>query len=210
MLADTFPGSYFGMAFAVYGMAVIVAPALGPTIGGWITDNFSWRWIFFMNLPVGALSLLLTHRLVQDGPARWRRPSSTAATGSGSTTSGLPWWWWPSAACKWSWIRVRRTIGFGSPFICVFAAVAILGLIGLVIWEVWIEKAPIVDLRLLANVGLSSSMVLQFVMGFILNSTTVLIPQFAQQILGYNATNAGLLIMPGGLLLMLGFPSPAP
>jgi DHA2 family multidrug resistance protein len=68
MLADTFPGKFFGMAFAIYGMAVVVAPAVGPTLGGWITDNFSWRWIFFMNLPVGLISLVLTQRLIQDPP----------------------------------------------------------------------------------------------------------------------------------------------
>ncbi len=206
MLADTFPGSYFGMAFAVYGMAVIVAPALGPTIGGWITDNFSWRWIFFMNLPVGALSLLLTHRLVQDGPAAVETTKKHRRNGIRVDYIGFA-----LVVVAFGGLQVVMDKGqeddwFGSPFICAFTALAILGLIALIIWEVWIEKEPIVDLRLLANVGLSSSMVLQFVMGFILNSTTVLIPQFAQQILGYNATNAGMLIMPGGLLLMLGFP----
>ncbi|HWE02330.1 MAG TPA: DHA2 family efflux MFS transporter permease subunit, partial [Tepidisphaeraceae bacterium] len=69
MLADTFPGKYFGQAFAIYGVAVVVAPAIGPALGGWITDNYSWRWIFFMNIPVGLLSLFLTYHMVQDPPS---------------------------------------------------------------------------------------------------------------------------------------------
>src|SRR5258708_31716860 len=76
ILADTFPPAKRGMAFAVYGVAVVMAPAIGPTLGGWITDNFSWRWIFFVNIPVGILSLLLTSRLIQDPPYLKRRKLS--------------------------------------------------------------------------------------------------------------------------------------
>jgi len=206
MLADTFPGSYFGMAFAVYGMAVIVAPALGPTIGGWITDNLSWRWIFFMNLPVGVLSLFLTHRFVQDGPKSVEALQQERKKGFRVDYIGFA-----LVVLAFGGLQVVLDKGqeddwFGSPFICIFAVLAVLGLAALIVWETCVEKSPIVDLPLLANANLSTSMFLQFVVGFVLNSTTVLIPQFAQQILGYNATNAGMLIMPGGLLLMIGFP----
>jgi len=206
MLADTFPGAYFGMAFAVYGMAVIVAPALGPTIGGWITDNFSWRWIFFMNIPVGALSLLLTQRLVQDGPVAVETTRQYRRDGIRVDYIGFAFVVVAFGSLQVVMDKGQEDDWFGSPFICVCAVLAVIGLVGLVLWETLVEKSPIVDIPLLSNVNLSSSMVLQFVMGFILNSTTVLIPQFAQQVLGYDATNAGLLIMPGGLLLMLGFP----
>jgi MFS transporter, DHA2 family, multidrug resistance protein len=205
MLADTFPPQYFGMAFAIWGVAVVVAPAIGPTLGGWITDNFSWRWIFFINVPVGCLSLFLTQNLVQDSPAQEATRKARKGTfrvdyiGFALTVLGL-------GALQVVLDKGQEDDWFGSNFICAFAALALLGLLALVIWETWVVKDPIVDIPLLANRNLSSSMVLQFVVGFILNSTTVLLPQFVQTLLGYNATNAGLILMPGGLALMLAMP----
>ena len=206
MLADTFPGRYFVMAFAVYGLAVVVAPAIGPTLGGWITDNFSWRWIFFMNVPVGLLSLFLTHRMVQDSPAAVEATKRERASGIRVDYMGFAF-----AVLAFGCLQVVLDKGqevdwFGSSFICLFAALTLIGFVGLVVWETVIVKDPIVDIPLLANGNLATSMVLQFVVGFILSSTTVLIPQMSQQILGYNATQAGLLIMPGGFMLMLMFP----
>jgi len=204
MLADTFPGRYFGMAFAIYGMAVVVAPAIGPTLGGWITDNFSWRWIFFLNLPVGLLSLVLTQWLIQDpgpvpgAPAKPRRIRidhmgfAFVVLAFGSLQVVLD--------------KGQESDWFGSPLICAFAAMTIIGMVGLVVWETMVEKDPIVDLPLLANGSLATSMGLQFVVGFILNSTTVLIPLMAQDLLGYDATQAGMVLMPGGLMLIVMFP----
>jgi DHA2 family multidrug resistance protein len=202
MLADTFPGRYFGMAFAVYGIAVVVAPAIGPTLGGWITDNFSWRWIFFMNVPVGLLSLALTQRLIQDppaNPAAPRKPLRVDAMGFGFVVLAF-------GALQVVLDKGQEADWFGSPFIVAFSALAVLGFIGLVVWESWIEKDPVVDLPLLRNGNLATSMGLQFVVGFILNSTTVLVPLLAQQLLGYDATQAGLVLMPGGLMLMVMMP----
>jgi DHA2 family multidrug resistance protein len=192
------------MAFAVYGMAVIVAPAIGPTLGGWITDNFSWRWIFFMNIPVGAISLLLTQRLIQDpdpvpGVARPKRKIRVDHMGFAFVVLAF-------GCLQVVLDKGQEADWFGSGVICAFAALTIVGFIGLVVWETMVAKDPIVDLPLLANGNLATSMVLQFVVGFTLNSTTVLIPLFAQSLLGYNATQAGLLLMPGGLVLILMFP----
>jgi DHA2 family multidrug resistance protein len=206
MLADTFPKRYFGMAFAVYGMAVVVAPAVGPTLGGLITDHFSWRWIFFMNVPVGLLSLLLTDRLVQDSPAAIE---ATRRERSGGLRVDYP--GFAFTVLAFGCLQVVLDKGqeddwFGSPFICLFAGLTVAGFVGLIVWETMIEKDPIVDIPLLANANLATSMFLQFIVGFILNSTTVLIPQIAQQLLGYDATQAGLILMPGGLALLVMMP----
>lgn len=206
MLADTFPGKYLGMAFAVYAIAVVVAPAIGPTLGGWITENYSWRWIFFMNVPVGLLSLFLTNRLIQDPPSAVEATKRERASGLRIDYMGFAF-----AVLAFGCLQIVLDKGqeddwFGSTFVCVFMALAVIGFLGLIIWETLIVKDPIVDIPLLGNSNLATSMVLQFVVGFILNSTTVLIPQFAQQLLGYNATQAGQLLMPGGLILILVFP----
>jgi DHA2 family multidrug resistance protein len=206
MLADTFPGKYFGQAFAIYGVAVVVAPAIGPALGGWITDTYSWRWIFFMNIPVGMLSLFLTYHFVQDGPAAVERTKAERAKGIKVDYTGFALVVVAFGALQVVLDKGQEDDWLSSSFIVTFMVLTVLGLIGLVLWETMVVKDPIVDIPLMANPNLSTSMVLQFIVGFILNSTTVLIPQFVQQILGYNATNAGLILMPGGFALMFMMP----
>jgi DHA2 family multidrug resistance protein len=206
ILADTFPPEYFGMAFAIWGVAVVVAPALGPTLGGWITDNFSWRWIFFINIPVGCLSLFLSGALLQDPPSVKEKVRKQRETGIKVDYVGFALTVIGFGALQVVLDKGQEDDWFGSPFICFFAAVAVLGLIAMVLWETVAVDEPMVDIPLLANRNLSSSMILQFVVGFILSSTTVLLPQYVQQLLGYNATNAGLILMPGGLVLMFMMP----
>ena len=206
MLADTFPGKYFGQAFAIYGLAVVVAPAIGPALGGWITDNFSWRWIFFINIPVGIVSLFLTYNLVQDSPAAVEKTRKQRAGGIRVDYTGFAFVALCFGALQVVLDKGQQDDWFGSPFIVGFAVLAFVGFLGMVLWETMVEPNPIVDLPLLANLNLSTSMVLQFIVGFILNSTTVLIPLFVQQILGYTATDAGLILMPGGVALMLMMP----
>jgi DHA2 family multidrug resistance protein len=203
MLADTFPGKYFGMAFAVYGIAVVVAPAIGPTLGGWITDNYSWRWIFFMNIPVGLLSLVLSQRLIRDPdpvPIE-RKPFRPRVDMMGFAFVVL------AFGCLQVVLdKGQEADWFSSPYICIFAVITLTSLAGLVLWETLVARDPVVDVPLMANGALATSMVLQFVVGFILNSTTVLLPMFSQELLGYNATQAGLVLMPGGLVLMVMMP----
>jgi DHA2 family multidrug resistance protein len=208
ILADTFPPELYGIAFAIWGVAVVVAPAIGPTLGGWITDNYSWRWIFFINIPVGCLSMFLTYNLVQDPPAQVEKMRQRKASGAALKVDymGFIWTVVGFGALQVVLDKGQEDDWFGSPFICAFMALAVIGVVMLVIWETTIEKDPMVDIPLLANPNLSSSMVLQFVVGFILTATTVLLPQFVQSLLGYNATNAGLILMPGGLTLMLMMP----
>jgi len=203
MLADTFPPASLGMAFAVYGTAVVVAPAIGPALGGWITDNYSWRWIFFLNVPVGVLSYFLTQWLVQDAPAAVEATKRERTKGIRVDYTGFAF-----TAVAFGFLQVMLDKGqeddwFGSNFICVAASLTVIGFVGMIVWETLVTKDPVVDIPIMANVNLSASMVLMFVMGVILNSTTLLIPQFAQQLLGYNATKAGLVLMPGGLALLV-------
>ena len=206
MLADTFEGPSFGMAFAVYGVAVVVAPALGPAFGGWITDNFSWRWIFFINVPVGLLALILAERLTQDAPSlvevtRRERSRGIRVDYMGFAFSALAF-----GALQIVLDKGQEDDWFGSRFICVLAVMATIGFVGLVVWEIMVVKEPIVDLPLMSNANLATSMGLMFAVGFVLNATTVVIPQFAQQLMGYDATKAGLLLMPGGAVMVLLLP----
>ena len=206
MLADTFPGRYFGQAFAIYGVAVVAAPAIGPALGGWITDNYSWRWIFFMNIPVGLLSLFLTYHLVQDSPAAVAKTKRERARGIRVDYVGFAFVALTFGALQVVLDKGQQEDWLGSPFIVGFALLTVVGLAGMIVWETMVVDNPIVDLPLLTNSALSTSMVLQFIVGFILNSTTVLIPLFVQQMLGYTATDAGLILMPGGMALIFMMP----
>src|SRR5437016_2877946 len=143
ILADTFPQEKRGMAFAVYGVAVVTAPAIGPTLGGWITDNFSWRWIFFINIPVGILSILLTSRLIQDPPYFRRRKISETHIdyiGLGFVALGL-------GALQIVLDKGQRDDWFESNFILTLSLICAASLIFVILWE-WRQKDPIIDLHL--------------------------------------------------------------
>jgi DHA2 family multidrug resistance protein len=206
ILADTFPPEQFGMAFAIYGIAVVAAPAIGPVLGGWITDNFSWRWIFFINIPVGVISLFLTYNLVQDPPSAVERSRKAREKGIRVDYIGFAFVVLGFGALQVLLDKGQEDDWLASNFIRIFAVLTVVGIMGLIIWETLVVDDPIVDLPLLKNPGLSTSMALQFVVGFILNATTVLIPEFVQRLLGYNATHAGMVLMPGGFALMFMMP----
>lgn len=202
ILADTFPPQQRGMAFAVYGVAVVVAPALGPALGGWITDTYSWRWIFFINIPVGILSLIMTSLLVHDSAAA--KKETEAATRGGIKVDYIG---FALVAIGFGSLQVVLDKGqeddwFSSAFITVFAFLAAVGLIGLVLWELFFARDPMVDLSLYRDRNFLFTNVMMFATLFVLLSTTQLLPQLVQQLFQYNATNAGLLLMPGGLLIM--------
>ena len=201
ILADSFPPQKRGMAFAMYGMAVVVAPAIGPTLGGWITDNFSWHWIFFINLPVGLLSLFLTQRLVEDPP--WlsqdrKRTFSIDYIGLALIVTGI-------ACFQLVLDKGQEEDWFGSPLITTMFSIGIPLLIAFCLWE-WFHPHPIVDVRLLKNRNFGTAVFLSFILGIVLFGSTVLIPQFLQQSLGYSAERAGMALSPGGLALMVMMP----
>ncbi len=201
ILADTFAPAKRGMAFAVYGIAVVMAPAIGPTLGGWITDNFTWRWIFFINIPVGVLSLVLTSRLIQDPPYFRRRKLSETHidyTGLGLVALGL-------GTLQVILDKGQRDDWFESHFILWLTVVSVLALVFLVFWE-WRHKDPIIDLHLFRNRTFAAANFLMFMLGFALLGSTLLLPLFMQTLLGYTAEQSGLALMPGGFTIMLAMP----
>jgi len=201
ILADTFPPAKRGMAFAVYGIAVVMAPAIGPTLGGWITDNFTWRWIFFINIPVGILSLALTSRLIQDPPYFKRRrlgETHIDYIGLGLVALGL-------GTLQVVLDKGQREDWFESNFIVILSAISAAALIWVVIWE-WYQKDPIIDLHLFRQGTFATANFLMFMLGFALLGSTLLLPLFMQTLLGYTAELSGLALMPGGLTIMLCMP----
>src|SRR3981081_3460462 len=201
ILADTFPPAKRGMAFAVYGIAVVTAPAIGPTLGGWITDNFTWRWIFFINIPVGILSTLLTSRLIQAPPYFRRRKLSETSidyVGLGFVALGL-------GALQIVLDKGQRDDWFESHFILILSIIAAASLIFVAFWE-WRHEDPIIDLHLFRDRTFGVSNLLMFMLGFALLGSTLLLPLFMQTMLGYTAEQAGLALMPGGFTIMLLLP----
>ena len=201
ILADTFPPAKRGMAFAIYGMAVVLAPALGPTLGGFITDNYSWRWVFFINVPVGALSLFLSQRMVTDPP--WldeekKKVSPIDVVGLGLITLGL-------GSLEVVLDKGQEEDWFHSSFVIGFSLVALASLVSLVIWELHTDH-PVIDIRLFKNRTFSMASAMMFTVGITLFSTTVLLPQFTQVLLGYSAQQAGMALSPGGVLIMCMMP----
>jgi DHA2 family multidrug resistance protein len=201
ILADTFPVEKRGMAFAMYGMAVVVAPAIGPTLGGWITDNFNWHWIFFINVPIGLLSLFLTQRFVEDPP--WLKEEKRAGIkidyiGLSLIVIGV--------ACFQIVLDKGQELDwFGSPVITTMFCIGVPVLAAFFLWE-WYHEDPIVDVRLLRNRNFGTAVFFSFTLGMVLFGSTVLIPEFLQNSLGYTAERAGMALSPGGLVLMLMMP----
>src|SRR5438552_7006156 len=202
ILNDTFPLEKRGMAFAVYGLAVVVAPTIGPWLGGWITDNYSWRWIFYINVPVAIISLLLTSVLVSDPPymkaMTAKRGFRIDYIGIGLISLGL-------GSMQIILDKGEREDWFSSNFIVVFAVLMVIGLVAGILWELH-EKEPVVDLRMLKNRNFALATMAMFFLGFVLYASTVLIPQFLQELLGYTAQLAGMALSPGGAVIMLMMP----
>ena len=202
ILNDTFPLEKRGMAFAVYGVAVVVAPTIGPWLGGWITDNFSWRWIFYINVPVGILSLVLTSLLVSDPPymkrAKMKEGFRIDYVGIGLISLGL-------GSMQIILDKGEREDWLSSGFIQVFFVLMVIGIIAGILWELR-EEHPVVDLRMLKDRNFAVATLAMFFLGFVLYASTVLIPQFLQQMMGYTAELAGLALSPGGAVIMFMMP----
>jgi DHA2 family multidrug resistance protein len=201
ILADTFPPEKRSVAFSLYGMAVVLAPAIGPTVGGWITDNYTWRWIFFLNIPVGILSLVLTSRIVEDPPYLTRlRKKVGSIDGIGLGLLALT-----IGALQIFLDKGQEDDWFSSHVIVLCACLAGFGLIAFLYRELTTEH-PILDLSLYKKRNFAMTQIVMLVIGAALYSTTVMIPQFLQEQLGYTATEAGLALSAGGLVLIFLFP----
>jgi DHA2 family multidrug resistance protein len=203
ILADTFAPEKRGMAFAVYGMAVVMAPAVGPTLGGWITDNYSWRWIFYLNVPVGIISLYLTHRIVEDPPymeseRQKMLRNSIDYVGLGLIAVGI-------GCLQVVLDKGQEEDWFASHMIIVLAAISAITLTWFVFNE-WKHSNPILDVHLLQRRNFAAAAFMMFVLGVVLFGTTVLIPQFLQVLMGYTAENAGKALSMGAVLLIFMMP----
>ncbi len=202
ILADSFPPEKRGIAFAVYGITVIVAPTVGPTLGGWITDSYSWRWIFFINVPVGILTVLLVMRFVEDPP--WSKRIKDALSkvdyvGILLLTVGI-------GALQVMLDKGQEDDWFGSHFILTFFLLAAGGLISLFIWEWWFSKTPVVEVRLFKNPNFLGANVMMFTLGLIYFASLVIMPQFLQTLLGYTAETSGFVLSAGSVVLLVTMP----
>jgi DHA2 family multidrug resistance protein len=201
ILADTFPPQQRGLAFALYGITAIMAPTIGPTLGGWITFNYSWRWIFFINLPVGLGTWFLVRRFVEDPPYISRLKLAGVKldyVGIALLTLGI-------GALQVLLDKGQEDDWFGSGFITTLVVVATVCLISLVIWE-WFQKVPIIDVRMFKSFNFASANLMMFTLGILLFSSLVLMPQFLQTLLGYTSQLAGLALSAGGLVLLIEMP----
>jgi DHA2 family multidrug resistance protein len=201
ILVDTFPPAKRAAAFALFTVVIVTAPAIGPVLGGWITDNYTWRWIFFINVPVGFLSLYLSNKLIRDPEAFTEERLAAKAAGRMSVdTIGIVLITLASGALEVSLDRGQIDDWFGSGFIITMILVAVFGWVGTILWELYV-KEPIIDFRLLTNRNFAIASVLFFVFGIGLFGTTTLIPQMLQSLYGYRAIDAGLILGPGALVI---------
>jgi MFS transporter, DHA2 family, multidrug resistance protein len=202
ILVESFPKEKQGMALAIYGMGVVVAPVIGPTLGGWITDNYSWRWIFLINLPIGILSVLLTTALVSDPVYLIRK---TIKDGLRVDYIGFA-----LLALGLGFLEItldegQREDWFGSHFIIISAVIAISALVSVVLWELRQEQ-PIIDFRILKERNFAVATASMLMLGFVLYGSTTLLPLMLQTLFGYTAMSSGLVLSPGGLVICIGMP----
>jgi DHA2 family multidrug resistance protein len=199
ILADTFPAAKRGMAFAVYGMAVVLAPAIGPTLGGWITDNFTWRWIFYINVPIGLLSLFLTNRVVEDPP--FLKREQERRSGIRADYLGLGLLTLAIASLQIALDKGQEADWFSSRWITMLVVLAVYAFLVWIVWE-WHHPNPVVDIRLFQRRNFATAMFFSFTLGIVLYGTTFMIPQFLQVLLGFPAVKAGEALAGGGFAMI--------
>ncbi len=201
ILADSFPPQQRGTAFALYGITAVAAPAIGPTLGGWITFNYSWRWIFYINLPVGLLCLFAVNHLIEDPPYLSRLKAAGVKLdyiGVALLTLGI-------GPLQVLLDKGQEDDWFGSHFITTLAVIASVCLVSLVIWE-WFRKDPVIDVRLFRNFNYFGANLMMFTFGILLFGSLVSMPLFLQTLLGYTAEIAGIVLSGGAVLVLLTMP----
>ncbi|CUH96659.1 putative membrane protein [Propionispora sp. 2/2-37] len=199
IIKDSFPPEKLGMAFAITGITTVLAPILGPTLGGYITDNYNWRWIFFMNVPVGLLAAFLVKILVQDPPsAQKKNIGSIDYIGLGLIALGL-------GALQIVLDKGQQEDWFDSSFILFFAVISAVSLILAIYWLLQ-QKNPVVELKLFKIPSFGMPCVMMFFVGFALYGSTTLLPMMVQANFGYDATLSGLLLSPAGIVVLCMMP----
>ncbi|HEU0265607.1 MAG TPA: DHA2 family efflux MFS transporter permease subunit [Geobacterales bacterium] len=199
ILMETFPPKEQGMAMAIFGIGAMFGPIVGPALGGWITDNMSWRWIFYINIPIGLLAVIMTRYYIFDPSYMKRKVGSTVDWwGLGLLTVGL-------GALQVVLDKGQQEDWFNSTFILLFSLVSLAALILLIYVELRHEH-PIINLRLFTNASFSAGNFIMFFVGFCLYSSIMLIPLYLQTLMGYTATMAGMVLAPGGVATLLTMP----
>ncbi len=207
ILVDTFAPAKRASAFALYTVAIVTAPAIGPVLGGWITDNYNWRWVFLINIPIGILSLFLTNRFVHDPESYAEerktvrsvgadgKPGKLRVDGIGIALIGLG-----SACLEVLLDRGQIDDWFGSSFIIWMFVLGVGALTIAVFWELN-HKDPVIDFHMLKTRNFAIANVFYFIFGFGLFASTTMIPQILQSLYGYRAIDAGLVLGPGALVI---------
>jgi MFS transporter, DHA2 family, multidrug resistance protein len=205
ILADTFPPEKRSQAFALYGVAVIIAPTIGPTLGGWLTDHFSWHWIFFINVPFGIMSLSLVQWLLVEPPALVEERRERLAQGLKVD--------WIGFVLVALWLGCQEIVldkgqqddWFASTLILSFTIVAALSVVLFIPWELS-RRDPVVDVRLVFTRQFGTAFAVMVAVGAILFGSTQILPQMMQEAYGYTAYLSGLALMPGGLSMLVMMP----
>lgn len=205
-IADMVPPEKRGMAFSIYGLALVTAPIIGPTVGGWITDNYSWHWIFFINIPIGIFSLLLTWSFVREPQSTIEEREKLKKENFKIDWLGLILFVVGIGALTIVLEKGNREDWFESEFVVFFAAVAFVSLLIGITWEMY-QKNPAVDVRLLANRSVANGAAMMFMIAFVVYGSLVYVPQMAQTVFGYNAMTAGMLLSPGGFITLILMPT---
>ena len=205
ILADAFPGNKRGMAMAVYTVAILCAPVLGPTLGGWITDNYSWRWIFYINIPVGLACAFFTRMVLVDPIALTAKRLAQKGKKLRIDGIGLALIAIGLASLEIVLDKGQELDWLGSTFISWSAGIAVVALIGAVLWELRV-KDPVVNLRLLKERNFLFCCVIVLGVYTALYASTFLLPQYLQLLMGYSATAAGIAVSPAGIATMVEVP----
>ena len=198
ILMESFPPRQQGMAMAIFGIGAMFGPVVGPTLGGWITDNMNWRWIFYINVPVGIIAVIMVKYFIFDPAYMKRHKTSIDYWGLALLTLGI-------GSLQVVLDKGQSDDWFNSSFIIAFSIISVVSLMLFVYTELKHEH-PIVNLRLFKDISFSSGNFIMFIVGFCLYGSIVMIPLFLQTLMGYNATMAGMVLAPGGLATLIAMP----
>lgn len=198
ILLEAFPPEKRGQAMAFWALGIVVAPMLGPVAGGWLTDNYSWRWVFYINIPIGIIAIILTYLFIFDPPYLRRKSLGIDYWGIGLLVLGI-------GSLQIMLDKGQEEDWFSSHFIVILAALTIIGITGLIIREIKTDH-PIIDLSVLKYRTFAVGTGLMSIIGFVLYGSTVLLPLLMQIVLGYTATHAGVTNLPRGFASFLAMP----
>jgi MFS transporter, DHA2 family, multidrug resistance protein len=198
ILVETFPPEELGLANGLFGLGVVMGPTIGPTLGGWITDNYSWPWIFYVNLPIGIIATILSLSFIRGAKEERRAGQSIDWTGIALLVVGI-------GSLQVVLERGERDDWFAASYIVVLTIVAAAGIVAFV-WRELAAEHPVVELRVLKDRSLAVGTLFTFILGFGLYSSIFIFPIFAQNLLGFTAMQTGLILLPGGIATAIMMP----